>query len=260
MDRDTIAWRWRHGRLEPIDRPHLVQPDDLLHVEQQKRRLLDNTRQFVLSTPANHALLTGARGTGKSTLVKAMLSAFADQGLRMVDVPQHCLLELHDIVRPLRDREERFVLFVDDFSVPPEDPGLSALKAALDGDLEAPADNVLIYATSNRRHLMPEFEHENRQWRWQDGELHPGESAEEKISLSERFGLWLSFPGYGQEQYLALVEHHLRRLGIAALDEDGRAEALRWALQRGSRSGRVAAQFARDYAGRRALQAAGPRD
>lgn len=249
----ALAWRWRAGALEPISAIHRISPDELLHIDRQKQTLLRNTRQFVAGAPANHALLTGARGTGKSTLVKAMLQAFGDAGLRMVEVAPHDLVDLPDIVRPLRAVDARFVLFVDDFSVALNDPALSALKAALDGDLEAPPDNVLIYATSNRRHLMPEMRSDNDGHRIVDGELHPSEATEEKVALSERFGLWLSFPPFGQDQYLDMVRHHLARLGVHKMGDDARAAALRWAQTRGSRSGRIAAQFARDWAGQLAL-------
>lgn len=248
----AVAFRWRDGALLDVTQPHRVLPQDLLHVDRQKAELTANTRQFVERRPANHALLTGARGTGKSSLVKAMLAEFAPRGLRLVEVAAPDLRRLHDIVRPLRGRDdERFILYVDDFSVAPNDPGLAALKGALDGDIEAAPENVLIYATSNRRHLMPEYQRENEEYRWVEGELHPGESAEEKISLSERFGLWLSFPPFDQEQYVALVAHHLKRLGGKS-SKEAEAEALRWALTRASRSGRVAMQFARDWVGRNA--------
>lgn len=245
-----LAYRWRHGALQPIAH---VQPQplaDLLGIERQKAALVQNTRQFVAGRPANHVLLTGARGTGKSSLVKALLTEFAGQGLRLVEVPAHDLAELPEIVAPLRGRPERFVLYVDDFSVANNDPALTALKTALDGGVEEAPENVLIIATSNRRHLMPESKADNGEYRWIDNELHPGESTEEKISLSERFGLWLSFQAFGQDQYLELVRLHLQRLGYERWDAETEALALRWALQRASRSGRVARQFARDLAGR----------
>jgi uncharacterized protein len=210
-----------------------------------------NTRQFVRGLPANHALLWGSRGTGKSTLVKALLGEFGGQGLRLVSVPPHDLGALPDIVAPLRDSKLRFILYVDDFSVGANDPALTSLKTALDGGLEAPPENVLIYATSNRRHLLPEFHSENEQAKLIDTEIHHGEAVEEKISLSERFGLWLSFYPFNQDQYLAIVSHHLASLGAKTLvTGEVREEALRYALSRGSRSGRVAMQFARDWAGR----------
>lgn len=251
-DSATLAWRWRRGSLQPIAHPQAQRLEELLGIERQKTELLANTRHFVAGLPANHALLTGSRGTGKSALVKAMLGEFSAQGLRLVEVPAHDLTELPEIVAPLRTHAERFILYVDDFSVQANDPALTALKAALDGGVEEPPSNVLIYATSNRRHLMPEFRHENEEYRWQEGELHPGESAEEKIALSERFGLWLSFPPFNQGQYLDVVRLHLRRLGCPKWDEPAEKAALRWALARASRSGRVAMQFARDFAARSA--------
>lgn len=256
--KDALAYRWRGDTLQAIDFPQRVRLDELLGIDRQKGLLVQNTHQFVEGRPANHALLTGSRGTGKSSLVKALLNEFGEQGLRLIEVPAHQLIDLPDIVAPLRGRTERFVLYVDDFSVQPNDPALTALKTALDGGIEDPPDNVLVYATSNRRHLMPEFQSENEEYRWHGDELHPGESSEEKISLSERFGLWLSFQPFNQSQYLAAVHLHLRRLGVEQLDEDGEKLALRWALSRASRSGRVAQQFARDWAGRQgSLQARG---
>ncbi len=244
-----LAWRWHDRKLKPVHFVQTVQLDDLIDIDRQKAALLQNTQQFVQGKPANHVLLTGARGTGKSSIVKALLNHFAPQGLRLVEVPVHDLVDLPDIVAPLRGKKERFVLYVDDFSVSSNDSALTALKTALDGGIEEPPDNVLIYATSNRRHLMPETKKDNQEYHWMDDELHPGESTEEKISLSERFGLWLSFHPFNQEQYLELVRLHLRKLGVNSLNEEGEKLALRWALNRASRSGRVAHQFARDWAG-----------
>ncbi|HSW11646.1 MAG TPA: ATP-binding protein [Solimonas sp.] len=246
----ALAYRWRHGALQPVEFVQAVPLDSLLGIARQKEALLRNTERFVRGEPANHALLTGARGTGKSSLVKAMLHAYSDQGLRLVEVPPHDLIDLPEIVAPLRDRSERYVLYVDDFSVASSDPALTALKTALDGGVEDPPENVLIYATSNRRHLMPEMKRDNQEYHWIDDELHAGESTEEKISLSERFGLWLSFQAFGQDQYLELVRMHLRALGHEGWDEETQKLALRWALNRASRSGRVARQFARDWAGK----------
>ncbi|TXH04259.1 MAG: ATP-binding protein [Nevskiaceae bacterium] len=246
-----MAYRWHERRLKPIHFVQAVHLDDLIDIDRQKAALLQNTLQFVQRKPANHVLLTGARGTGKSSIVKALLHHFAPQGLRLVEVTVHDLVDLPDIVAPLREKAERFILYVDDFSVASNDSALTALKTALDGGIEEAPDNVLIYATSNRRHLMPEMKRDNAEYHWVDDELHPGESTEEKISLSERFGLWLSFQPFNQEQYLQLVRLHLRKLGVDTLDEDGEKAALRWALNRASRSGRVAHQFARDWAGRR---------
>jgi predicted AAA+ superfamily ATPase len=250
---EAIAYRWRDRALQPITHPQTLRLDSLLGIDRQKDLLVRNTLQFVNGLPANHALLTGSRGTGKSSVVKALLTEFAERGLRLVEVPPHDLVDMPAIVAPLRKRNERFVLYVDDFSVASNDRSLAALKTALDGDIEEAPENVLIYATSNRRHLMPEFTRENEEYRWEGDELHPGESAEEKISLSERFGLWLSFPPFNQAQYLEVVRAHLSSFGIHALDTEGEKAALRWALMRASRSGRVAKQFARDWAGQLGL-------
>lgn len=247
---NEIAYRWRHQALEPVAHPHRVRLDDLSGIDRQKAALLANTAQFVTGLPANHALLTGARGTGKSSLVKAMLERFHAQGLRLVEVAPHDLTELPEVVAPLRQKPEKFLLYVDDFSVASGDARLTALKTALDGGIEDPPDNVLIYATSNRRHLVPELRSDNQEYHWHDDELHPGESTEEKISLAERFGLWLSFLPFGQEQYLDAVRLHLSRLGYDGWDDETQTLALRWALNRASRSGRVARQFARDWVGK----------
>jgi hypothetical protein len=244
-----LAWRWRHHALQAIERIDSVRLDELLGIDQQKAALRKNTAQFVAGLPANHALMTGARGTGKSSLVKALLNEFAKDGLRLIEVPPHDLIDLPEIVAPLRDKPERFILYVDDFSVANADPALIALKTALDGGIEAPADNVLIYATSNRRFLMPTMHSDNREFQWIDDEIHPGESTEEKISLSERFGLWLSFLAFSQNDYECLVQHHLQQLGYTEWNTGIRAEALRWAQTRASRSGRVAHQFARHWVG-----------
>ncbi len=254
MDQPTLAYRWRAQQLHPVAHVHHNALDGLLGIDRQKQLLIENLRQFVAGAPANHVLLTGARGTGKSTLVRALLSEFAAQGLRLVEVAPQDLVELPDIVAPLRSKPERFVLFVDDFCVAANDRALTALKTALDGGVEAPAENVLIIATSNRRHLMPTLKSENAEFHWQDGELHPGESTEANIALSERFGLWLSFPAFDQALYLKTVQWHLQALGVHAWDEVLEKSALRWALNRASRSGRVAQQFARDTAGRLRLQ------
>jgi len=247
---DVPAFRWRDGTLRAVPRPHEIHPDDLLHIDRQKALLQRNTGQFVTGAPANNALLWGSRGTGKSSLIKAMLAEFHDRGLRLVEVDPHDLVDLPEIVEPMTGREERFVLFADDLSFESGDASYKALKAMLDGSIVAAPPNVLIYATSNRRHLLPEFQRENLEARNIDGEIHHGESVEEKISLSERFGLWLAFHTFNQDQYLAVVDHWCKRLGRADETEERRCEALRWALSRGSRSGRVAHQFARDWVGR----------
>lgn len=254
---DALAYRWHNHQLQAVDHVHRIALSSLLNIDLQKQALYQNTLQFVQGQPANHALLTGARGTGKSSLVKAMLNEFADQGLRLVEVSPHDLTDLPEIVAPLRARPERFVLYVDDFSVSANDGALTALKTALDGGVEEAPENVLIYATSNRRHLMPQFKSDNDEYHWHEGELHPGESTEEKISLSERFGLWLSFLPFNQDDYLRAVKSHLAALGYTHWDDELQVLALRWALNRASRSGRVARQFARDWAGRQALIQAG---
>jgi len=251
-DWDHIAFRWRSGRgLQPVRHPHRVELGDLLCMEVQKSEIIRNTAQFVAGRSANNVLLWGSRGTGKSTLIKAILNAFADQGLRLIEVEKQDLVNLPDIVEQLYDRRERFVIYSDDLSFEADDPGYKSLKAILDGSIAAPPENVLIYATSNRRHLLPESMKENLESRVVGGEIHHGEGVEEKISLSERFGLWLSFYPFNQEQYLQIVDHWLQKLGTASTGNPATREAaLQWALKRGSRSGRVALQFARDWSGR----------
>ena len=254
-DWDAPAWRWRkegrHGRLEAIRRPHRLRLDDLRCIERPRAVIERNTRQFLAGGSANNVLLSGSRGTGKSSLIKALLSDYRDRGLRLIEVDKDDLIDLPEIIERIEERPERFVLYCDDLSFEASESGYKALKAALDGSLSAPPENLLIYATSNRRHLLPEYQQENREARMVGGEIHQGEGVEEKISLSDRFGIWLSFYPFSQEQYLEVVRHWLGRLGADAGDpaETERA-ALQWALRRGSRSGRTAWQFARDWAGR----------
>lgn len=247
----AFRWRKRGGRgyLDPVRHPHAIAFADLLDIDDQKRRVRENTAQFVAGRPANNVLLTGARGTGKSSLVKAALNEFARKGLRLIEVDKADLVDLPDIVDLVADRRERFVVFCDDLSFEASDPGYKSLKVALDGTISGSAENLLIYATSNRRHLMPEFMGENLEARHLGGEIHPGETTEEKISLSERFGLWLSFYPFDQDQYLDIAAHWVEALGGKA-DAGVRPAALLWSLERGARSGRVAWQFARDYVGR----------
>lgn len=250
----SSAFRWHRtaqgGWLQPIPRPHAIQAAQLQRIEQQRQRLEDNTRQFVAGLPANNALLWGSRGTGKSSLVKAMLHGYAERGLRLIEVSPADLVDLPWIIEQVADRPERFILFCDDLSFEADDPGYKALKASLDGSLSVPPDNLLIYATSNRRHLLPESMGDNLDSHHVDGELHHGEAVEEKISLSERFGLWIAFHPFNQDAYLTIVDGWLRHYGLDLEHApDTRERALRYALERGSRSGRVAAQFARDYAG-----------
>ncbi len=252
----TAAFRWRkkngRGVLAPIARISPVSLPDLFFVERQKALLEQNTRQFLQGKPANNVLLTGARGTGKSSLVKACLNAFSDQGLRLIEVDKNDLIDLDEISDLIASRPEYFILYCDDLSFDEGDSSYKALKVALDGSVAAQPDNILIYATSNRRHLLPEKMSDNDGYsRNEDGDLHPGETVEEKISFSDRFGLWLSFYPYSQDEYLFITAHWLHSLGCS---EDqvaqARQEALQWALHRGSRSGRTAWQFARDYAGK----------
>lgn len=256
---DAVAWRWRRsgpgrGGFVPVAWPAAVALEDLRGIDDQKAALARNTRQFLRGLPCNNALLWGARGTGKSSLVKALLRAHADEGLRLVEVDATDLIDLPDIVAPLTGREERFIVFADDLAFDADDAGYRALKAVLEGSVAGAPDNVALYATSNRRHLMPELMADNRDARNVDGEIHPGEAVEEKISLSERFGLWLSFHPFGQDDYLAIVAAWLERVDPGlAFDEHAREAALQWALARGARSGRVARQFALDWAGRARL-------
>ena len=253
----SIAWRYRkrssgHGTLEPVRHVAAMRLDDLKEIDGQKDKIQRNTQQFVEGKPANNVLLTGARGTGKSSLIKACLNAYAPQGLRLIEVDKADLTDLPDIVEVVSERPEKFIVFCDDLSFEDGEPGYKALKSILDGSVAAATPNVLIYATSNRRHLLPEYMKENLSYtHTDDGEVHPGEVVEEKISLSERFGLWVSFYPFSQDEYLAIAAQWLSSLGVGAeAIAAARPEALVWALERGSRSGRVAYQFARDYAGR----------
>lgn len=243
----------RRSHLRAIRTPHRIRLQDLIDIDEQKARMVQNTRQFVAGRPANNVLLTGARGTGKSSLVKAVLNEFAADGLRLIELDRDGLLDLPELIDLLAARPERFILYCDDLSFEAHETGYKALKSVLDGSVAALPENILIYATSNRRHLLPEYHDDNRDAAHVDGELHPGEAVEEKISLSERFGLWISFYPFGQDEYLAIAAHWLRTYGLKEREIDAaRGEALQWALLRGARSGRIAWQFARDYAGRHA--------
>ncbi len=253
---EAMAYRARRRQgvlaLEPIQHLPRITLNDLREVDAQRDKLVRNTAQFVARRPANNVLLTGARGTGKSSLIKACLQAYAAQGLRLIEIDKADLIDLPDVVDAVALRPERFVLYCDDLSFEDGDPGYKALKSALDGSLTQTSDNLLIYATSNRRHLLPERMRDNLSATHTDnGELHPGEVVEEKISLSERFGLWISFYPFSQDEYLSIVSQWLKHFDVTPADGQAtRAEALLWALERGSRSGRVAYQFARDLAGR----------
>lgn len=249
----AFLWRRRHGRayLQPVSMPAVIRLQDLRNIDEQRTRIERNTRQFLARRHANNVLLTGARGSGKSSLVKALLNEYASEGLRVIEIDKADLADLPEIMELVAGRPERFILFCDDLSFEEGEIAYKALKSALDGSVSGLADNVLIYATSNRRHLMPEYHDENRPTRHADGEIHPAEAVEEKVSLSERFGLWLSFYPFGQDEYLEIAAHWLKAFGIPeARFQEARQEALQWALMRGSRSGRVAWQFARDFAGR----------
>ncbi|MBT9465913.1 ATP-binding protein [Hydrogenophaga sp.] len=258
----AVAWRYRkrssgHGALEPVRHVGAMRLSDLQEIDGQKEKIQRNTLQFVQGLPANNVLLTGARGTGKSSLIRACLNEYAPQGLRLIEVDKADLVDLPDIVDVVTDRPERFIVFCDDLSFEEGEPGYKALKSILDGSVSAASPNVLIYATSNRRHLLPEYMKENLTYtHTAEGEVHPGEVVEEKISLSERFGLWVSFYPFNQDEYLTIVAQWLSSFGVSAIDiATARPQALVWALERGSRSGRVAYQFARDYAGTHASKA-----
>lgn len=243
--------RYQRGEFQPIYHPHQIRLVDLQGIELQKQQIDRNTRQFLQGKPANNVLLWGSRGTGKSSLIKALLNEYSSQGLRLVEVEKQDLVDLPDIVETIYARPERFIIFCDDLSFEANDARYKALKSVLDGSVSAPPENVLIYATSNRRHLLPEYRRENLEAQTVEGEIHHGESVEEKISLSERFGLWLSFYPFKQDEYLAIVFYWLRQLGLTRVETtEIRTAALQWALHRGSRSGRAARQFAQDWAGK----------
>lgn len=253
----SVAFRYRKrgsgfGALEPVRHLGAMRLRDLQEIEPQKEKIRLNTAQFVAGKPANNVLLTGARGTGKSSLIRACLDEYAAQGLRLIEVDKTDLIDLPDIVDMVSGRSEKFIVFCDDLSFEDGEPGYKALKSILDGSVAVTTPNVLVYATSNRRHLLPEYMKENLSYTYSDdGEVHPGEVIEEKVSLSERFGLWVSFYPFSQTEYLAIVAQWLSFFKVdQAAIEAARAHALVWALERGSRSGRVAYQFARDYAGK----------
>tara|TARA_R110002073_G_scaffold316635_1_gene489593 strand:- start:1865 stop:2743 length:879 start_codon:yes stop_codon:yes gene_type:complete len=250
----AIAFRWRKqgtiGFIQSVALPDHITLGALKGIDEQKQRIDQNTRQFVQGYSANNVLLTGARGSGKSSLIKALLNKYARKGLRLIEVEKHNLTDLHDIVEKIHVRPERFILYCDDLSFETDEPGYKALKVVLDGSIATISENVLIYATSNRRHMIPEFMRDNLDTRHDDGEIHPSETIEEKISLSERFGLWVSFYPFDQDQYLEIVQCWLAYFDIDKMAASTRTAALQWALERGSRSGRVAWQFARDWAGK----------
>jgi predicted AAA+ superfamily ATPase len=258
IDWNALAWRWQvkqgRGYLRAVDYPHHIVLDAICNVDEQKSEIVRNTAQFVNGFPANNVLLTGARGTGKSTLVKALLSEFSKDGLRLVEVEKEDLVDLPEIVEILRNRPECFIVFCDDLSFEATEPGYKSLKVVLDGSISSTSDNVVVYATSNRRHLMPEFMAENLQTQYVGEEIRPGDTTEEKVSLSERFGLWLSFYAFDQDEYLKVAQYWLMHFGSSEMTAEIRQAALLFSLTRGARSGRVAYQFARDYVGRSALK------
>lgn len=265
-DWTATAWRYKSthahnvrsagGYLQTVAHPHHIRLHDICNIEPQKTEIVRNTQQFVNGSPANNVLLTGARGTGKSSLIKALLTEFADAGLRLVEVDKQDLVALPDIVALLSNRPERFIIFCDDLSFEASEPSYKALKVVLDGSISVTSDNVLVYATSNRRHLMPETMAENLETRYIGDEIRPGDTTEEKVSLSERFGLWLSFYPFDQDEYLNVAQQWLKHYGVMStgeLSDEMRQAALMFSITRGARSGRVAYQFARDYAGRLSL-------
>jgi len=255
---DHIAFRWKHngrqGYLQPIPRISKIKLADLHCIEKQKLQLDQNTKQFVNNLPANNALLWGPRGTGKSSLIKAILNEYSDQNLRLIEVEKRHLEELPDIAEQLYDRPEKFIIFCDDLSFEAGDASYKSLKVVLDGSINSTPENILVYASSNRRHLLPEYESDNADAQLIDTEIHYGEVVEEKISLSERFGLWLAFHPFNQDAYLSIVDHWLQELDIKITDQENmQKEALKWASLHGSRSGRSAWQFARDFSGKQQL-------
>lgn len=252
----AVAWRWvkqgSQGQLQAVEHPHQVLLEDIRFIDRQKNEVVRNTRQFLQGLPANHVLLTGARGTGKSSLVKAVLNAYAADGLRLIEVEKQDLIDLPQITQLLRQRPEKFIIFCDDLTFEANDVGYKALKVVLDGSIEHASDNVLVYATSNRKNLMPEYMADNQPI-IDKGEIRQNDTIDEKTSLAERFGLWLSFYSFDQDEYLSIAGHWLDTFGIT-MDEAARHAALQFYHTRGARSGRVAYQFAKDYAGQLQLK------
>jgi hypothetical protein len=249
----AAAFRWNHSQLvlHPVPNFQRIRLEDLIGIDDQKQRVRQNTEQFLRGGTANNVLLSGARGTGKSSLVKALLNEYAAQGLRVIQIDKQGLIDLSHLIGLVQGRNERFILYCDDLSFNADEPGYQSLKAALDGDLVTFSDNLLIYATSNRRHLMPQSMQDNLDTKHVGDEVHPAESVEERVSLSERFGLWVSFYPFSQDEYLSAATHWLAHYGwMQGMIDEVRTAALQWSLLRGSRSGRVAGQFARDWCGR----------
>ncbi|BBU17631.1 ATPase [Acinetobacter sp. BEC1-S18-ESBL-01] len=251
------AFRWENQQLKAIHAPKNIYLDDLKGIERQKEKIIQNTLQFLNGLPANDVLLTGSRGTGKSSIVRALLTEYAPQGLRLIEIERDDLSDLPKIQKLIQNRPEKYIVYCDDLAFNAEDENYRSLKSVLDGSLQSGSSNFIIYATSNRRHLLPEFMHENTPVTKVDvpqyTELHPQEAIEEKISLSDRFGLWLSFYPMDQNLYLEIVEHYLDKANMPFNDEV-RAESLRWCQMRGQRSGRAAYQFSKHWIGLNALK------
>lgn len=258
VDWQANAWRWhkygQQGYLEAVYHPHQITLDQIQFIEQQKTEVVRNTLQFLQGLPANHVLLTGARGTGKSSLIKALLNQFSSEGLRLIEVEKQDLVDLPAIVQQVRDRQEKFLVFCDDLTFEAHDASYKALKVVLDGSIANASSNVLVYATSNRKNLMPEMMADNHAEQGFDGEIRPNDTIEEKTALAERFGLWLSFYSFNQDAYLAIAQHWLESFDVR-FDEAAKKAALSFSYSRGARSGRIAYQFAKDYAGKLQLQA-----
>ena len=256
-DFSAVAFKWHQDTLQAIEQPRKIKLAALKGIETQKKKILQNTQQFLQGLPANDVLLTGSRGTGKSSIVRALLNEYAEQGLRLIEIERDDLADLPKIQKLIADRPEKFIVYCDDLAFNAEDENYRSLKSVLDGSLQSGSSNFLIYATSNRRHLLPEFMHENTPVTRVDvpqyTELHPQEAIEEKISLSDRFGLWLSFYPMDQNLYLEIVEYYLQEVGLV-LHPEARAEALRWCQARGQRSGRSAYQFSKHWIGSQQLK------
>jgi uncharacterized protein len=253
----VTAWRWvKHGaqgQLQAVEHPHTVALADIRFIDRQKSEVVRNTQQFLQGLPANHVLLTGARGTGKSSLVKALLNAYSETGLRLIEVDKQDLTDLPQIAQLIRNRPEKFIIFCDDLTFEANDTGYKALKVILDGSIENASSNLLVYATSNRKNLMPEYMADNQPILEKSGEIRPNDTIDEKTSLAERFGLWLSFYSFDQDEYLSIAEHWLKTFNVS-MDDSARHAALQFYHTRGARSGRVAYQFAKDYAGKLQLK------
>ncbi|ESK40219.1 hypothetical protein P256_00665 [Acinetobacter nectaris CIP 110549] len=251
-DFSAPAYKWQNRQLIAIHSPKAMHLNDLKGIERQKEVIIQNTEQFLKGLPANDILLTGSRGTGKSSIVRALLTQYQDHGLRLIEIERDDLSDLPIIQAQIKNRPEKFIVYCDDLAFNAEDENYRSLKSVLDGSLQSGNNNFIVYATSNRRHLLPEFMHENTPTTRVDvpqyTELHPQEAIEEKISLSDRFGLWLSFYPMDQSLYLEIVEHYLEKNGLE-FNQEVRLQALQWCQMRGQRSGRAAYQFSKHWIG-----------